>query len=228
MSTKSSIAQTEKAYERRVVAFGDILGWADKCRDEGELRRLLEAVTGIQLHAKGLSEAKRKGVATREYRDILFTFFSDSFAVSGPIEHCDGLFRILSWRTTNLLQEGFLVRGGVTVGKIYHSPEIIFGPALVEAVEIEKTACFPRFLCSDRLIEQLDHTSYKNEVVFKDCYQDWVVNTWCGGMALLIDIARNVEREISTIDNAKHGRKWLYVNEMLHKMHELKNAIDDP
>ena len=170
----------------------------------------------------GTIDPKHPGA--RGYR---ISHFSDSFAISAPVEYGEAVFRILSWRSTNLLQAGFLVRGGVTVGQLYHRPKTIFGPALVEAVEIEKGACFPRYLCSETLIEHLDHTSYKNQVIFQDCYENWVVNTSCGSLDLYNDLVQIIEREIPRITKDKDMQKWLYMRKMLSKMYELRSAIDN-
>lgn len=43
-----------------------------------------------------------------------------------------------------LLQLGFLTRGGITIGPVHHRDNIIFGPALIEAVALEKEAHYPR------------------------------------------------------------------------------------
>jgi hypothetical protein len=186
---------------------------------------------GIADHVKGFSPNAKKAVAQapglsnqdiEKHKVIEFSNFSDNFAISAPVEHGEAVFRILSWAICNLLQKRFIVREGVTVGHLYHSPEIIFGPALVEAVDIEKDAKFSRFLCSHGLIEHLDGTPYKNKVIFQDCYEDWVVNTWCGTRALLGDLMKIIQKQILHMTKDKDIRKWQYMERMLSKMYELK------
>ena len=160
-----------------------------------------------------------------EHKGIEFSHFSDYFAISAPVDHGEAVFKILSWRISNLLQSGFIVRGGVTVGHLYHSPKIIFGPALVKAVDIEKDAGFPRLLCSHGLIEHLDGTPYKNQAIFQDCYEDWVVNTWCGTLFLLGDLMKIIKEQILHMTKDKDIRKWQYMARMLPKMYELKSAL---
>jgi hypothetical protein len=48
--------------------------------------------------------------------------------------------------------EGFLVRGGIAFGEIHMAPNVAFGPALIEAVELEKEADTPRVLLSDQAV----------------------------------------------------------------------------
>ncbi len=53
-----------------------------------------------------------------------------------------------------MLQLGFLTRGAVVKGKIYHLDNIVFGPALVRAVALERAAQQPRILFDrDSIIE---------------------------------------------------------------------------
>ncbi|MGC8495265.1 MAG: hypothetical protein ACP5SH_26415 [Syntrophobacteraceae bacterium] len=228
----------DQRYETRIVAYGDIIGWTDKCCKDGkEFDKCLKALTGMARHADGFAPAAKKALAgtpqllpnqeIEKHKSVEFSLFSDNFAIFAPVEHADGVFRILSWRITNLLQNGFIVRGGVTIGQLYHSFKIIFGPALVEAVDIEKDARFPRFLCSHGLLEYLEDKSYKDQVIFQDCYEDWVVNTfWYDRGSHLYDLLINkIQQEILRMTKEKDIRKWQYMERMLPKMHELKGMF---
>lgn len=227
------MVEDNEVYERRIVAFGDILGWTDKCRDEKEKDTLFKAVIGIANHAKSFSPEVKNIVANSSvglsqddkeiHANIEFSHFSDSFALSAPVAYGKSLFDILSWANTQLLQKGFLVRGGVAIGSLCHSYKIIFGPALVEAVDIEKDAYYPRFLCSDELIKCLCEESYKNRFIFQDCHDDWVVNTACGNSQVLLhDMLAIIEERIQRSTASNHRRKWQYARTTLPRMFELK------
>ena len=45
-----------------------------------------------------------------------------------------------------MVMSGILIRGGITIGKMYHSGPVSFGPALNRAVCLEKLATYPRVL----------------------------------------------------------------------------------
>jgi hypothetical protein len=69
------------------------------------------------------------------------------------------IINILS-QFSNLLTEiaakalhiGFLIRGGATIGKLYHAQGVIFGEALIEAYKIEsRTAIYPRIVLSNKI-----------------------------------------------------------------------------
>ena len=46
---------------------------------------------------------------------------------------------------------GFVARGGICIGKLYYNEQNVFGPALVDAVNLEeKSAHYPRVIISDK------------------------------------------------------------------------------
>jgi len=81
-----------------------------------------------------------------------FTAFSDSIVVSEDVLDGFGTYRIggyAAYLALELLARGFLVRGGASVGSLYHRDGTVFGPALIEAHQLEsKVAQFPRLAVS--------------------------------------------------------------------------------
>ena len=59
------------------------------------------------------------------------------------------------------LKNGLLVRGAITVGELYFENGMIFGPALNQAAELEKSAKYPRVIFSDESLEVLNSTHDK-------------------------------------------------------------------
>jgi hypothetical protein len=54
------------------------------------------------------------------------------------------------------LDLGMLVRGGVTIGKLYHLGGVVFGEALVDAYRLEsRVAIYPRIAVSSRIYSRL-------------------------------------------------------------------------
>jgi len=54
------------------------------------------------------------------------------------------------------LEEGFLMRGAITQGGLWHTGNSILGPALIEVVDLEEnTAIYPRVIIQDSLISTL-------------------------------------------------------------------------
>lgn len=83
-------------------------------------------------------------------------FFSDTLVMVDPISEkmrthltLVGLAVQASWIQVNLAAAGFFVRGALTLGKAHLEDALLFGPALVEAYELErKAAVNPRILLS--------------------------------------------------------------------------------
>jgi hypothetical protein len=83
-------------------------------------------------------------------------FFSDTLVLAAPIirgtddaTEIGGLMRQAMWLQNDLLAEGFFVRGGLSLGSLHVSDHVLFGPALVEAYDLEsRAAVHPRIVLS--------------------------------------------------------------------------------
>ena len=51
--------------------------------------------------------------------------------------------------THHFLKAGYLLRGGISTGKVWHNKSNIVGPAYQEAYELEKTGCHPCIVLSE-------------------------------------------------------------------------------
>ena len=99
------------------------------------------------------------------------TSFSDCVVVSSPITNATSCEMVLALATKywdRWLDNGFLGRGGATVGQLVHRNGVVFGPALVEAYELEaKTAVYPRIIGTDKLIETMQQLELSPELYFR-------------------------------------------------------------
>ncbi len=138
-------------YEKRVILFVDFLAFKDHvARTVTEPRYLASVVEAMKI----IGEI---GAGDKEFnRSQRVTQFSDSVVVSFRIEESSAVFWLLLdivYATLDLVTKGFLVRGAVTVGDLRHTKEILVGPAMVEAYELEsKHANFPRVLIDEKVI----------------------------------------------------------------------------
>ncbi len=196
---------TTDVYEKRIIAYADILGWKNATSDLTQFGRLRAAVQGIAEYARSFSRETKQilkdtpGVSEhliREHGSIEFSFFSDSFAVSAPVDYGKTILGILAWASHDLIHNKFLVRGGVTIGNLYHNQGIIFGPALVEAVSMGKEACYPRMVCSKELDQYLEKKDYKKKVVLLDRDQEVIVNIALGTLYAEKDLMAIIKKEL--------------------------------
>ncbi len=88
------------------------------------------------------------------------TMFSDSIVISQPMnEYFDisEFIEFISKMQYQLLLEGVLIRGGVSVGNLYHRRGYIFGDGMVSAYNLESTvAQYPRIIISPDIIRKYD------------------------------------------------------------------------
>ena len=156
----------ERVYEDRHLAFFDILGFSGKVEasinDENKAAKILRLLTFLND-----ASSKFQSVA------MSITLFSDTICVSyhkppNFASFCFGLSLVM----TSLLglDHGYVVRGAVVRGPLYHKGNVIFGPALVRANDLEKhLAIFPRIII-DPLLE-LNFTD-PDEIALRPVYED--------------------------------------------------------
>lgn len=83
-----------------------------------------------------------------EVAGVLFPFWLDMCLSEAQ--------RIVGTIALEALRIGLLVRGGVTVGKLYHSGGVVFGEGMVNAYLLEsRVANYPRIVVSSRVYSKL-------------------------------------------------------------------------
>lgn len=110
-------------------------------------------------HLRALEKA-----VTRDFRDFLdpespwpAAFFSDTLVLASPVlgagdeeDAIGGLVVQAAYLQLNLIARGFFMRGGLSFGRFYIRDGLLFGPALLEAADLEHdVAVHPRIVLSD-------------------------------------------------------------------------------
>lgn len=137
-------------YEKRIVAFVDILGFKtiieDSVCDTNLRRKVLEATEIIHSRREGQIEGTQ------------VTTFSDSAVISYPLNMRNALFYTIIdiiHLQLELGNKGIMLRGGIAIGDVYHDDDIVFGPAMNEAYFLEsKVAKFPRVVIRKETLEE--------------------------------------------------------------------------
>jgi hypothetical protein len=141
-------------YQDSIVAFIDILGWSDLLRQsksEHKLAQVVQVVERLTILAKE-SEKRREEFNRKGFpqaANTRFSYFSDTVVLSCPADTRESGWMI--WEV-QLLCDVLLLsrrysRGAIVRGELRHTETLLFGPALVEAYEIEKTvAKYPRLV----------------------------------------------------------------------------------
>lgn len=160
-------------YSLHLITYLDILGFREviKHKTAGEISKMIRLVR----------EAAAPDSQDKEELKQRFEHFSDLIIVATPVyspanvELPIGLVFAellhLVIAQMRLISDGILVRGAVTVGDLVKSWNVVYGPGLIRAYELEHDdAVVPRIVIDPRLFKQLKtnsalrHHDYKTEI----------------------------------------------------------------
>lgn len=96
------------------------------------------------------------------------TWFTDNAVVGAPFIHPDDTEDLIGGAEVSAAYlllvcwgQGFLGRGAITFGEHYMDDSFVYGPALIEAVKLEKQARWPRVVLGESAIElERHHSTY--------------------------------------------------------------------
>ncbi len=173
------MTNTSLTYERRIIAFIDILGFKEIVKQSETDTSKIELIYSVLEYLKDWEKTEKwdlkfieieesaqyKGVNNFDLRGKTnTTTFSDSIVVSVKVdsnvnEMASTLIVNLAYIGTVLLEKGILFRGGLTIGNIIHIDNgTVFGQGLIDAFMLEtRSAKFPRIILSDKLLNELNY-----------------------------------------------------------------------
>lgn len=141
------------AYRKSIVTFIDILGFKSTV-DRIPAYAIYDILKTFKKHAGATDEeVVREFDLVKKINWTRCVFFSDSVVRIRPLdsEHRDGslFYEILDllhaqWSLAN---QGVFIRGGLTIGEVHQDSDMLFGPALIQAYNLE-TSCakYPRIV----------------------------------------------------------------------------------
>lgn len=221
------------AYEERILLFIDFLGFKDIVgeteRDPSRLASLISAMDAL-------------GDLKDEYaifKSEQMSQFSDCVALSYSAQETSGVFYLLhgmALAIVDLAARGYLVRGAVTVGPLYHSKSHVVGPAMVAAYEMEsKQAMYPRVIVDPKVFkiaakhrqpnhDPKDEIGYVRDLIREDTDGQWFCDyvSWNSVVAAfgledeaygdyLYRLSRLIERGLSNA-NPMVAQKYLWLH----------------
>jgi len=140
-------------FEDRAVAFIDVLGFKSLVGSAAESKQCLEQLSGLVNLLSSAVPHFDATVDTSVPQHLVprHIYISDCIILSAPLadtsrKSYDGL-AIVVMRVIQLshylLEAGYLVRGGISVGRVWHTSSNIVGPAYQEAFMLEHTGKEP-------------------------------------------------------------------------------------
>lgn len=143
----------ESKFELRHVLYCDLLGFSKYSKSEffeadrcfRLFRQLDEMIADASKH---IEEDESDEVSGRKSDYIVrpeVIYCSDSIVISTPATNIDAmwLFEAAARIQNGICAHGFLLRGAIVTGNLYHSGNTIFGPAIVDAVAKDKSGGAP-------------------------------------------------------------------------------------
>lgn len=237
--------------EDHIVLFLDFLGFSNASvqadlTTQDTLLQLLHTIGGMRANFAREVTPNESG-HTISYQPAISTF-SDHIVFSFPVsqlsfgglggEMLTALFQIdsfVAWVVRSALANGFLTRGGVALGKLYHSDGVVFGPAMIEAHDLEsKTSVYPRVVVSptalarpDVLKDNMLLRRDRDGLVSINCFRTMIlraaipgvkyranVNAWLEGA---IQIVKDKIELLSGPRDLNARSKWVWFANQLHE-----------
>lgn len=171
-------------YKRQIVAFIDILGFRNLTMDKSKCADIADILKTPYMLREG-DIPKMMHIS-----NVMMTSISDSIVISLPNHKnaLNKLSKLLSAFTRIfLLQYGLFLRGGIAIGDLFHDDQVVFGPGLVKAYELEHSqAIYPRIIIEESDMENLlasctsssrlanEMTLFRKDIdnkLYLDCFQ---------------------------------------------------------
>ena len=155
-------------YENNLIAFVDLLGFKEavfQSETNAKIKKDVDAAMNYSLKIKCLNDAYNK-LASKDKR-VNLTVFSDCLVVTCQkfndnqnnlyTDFLKGIVNMIF----NLIITGFLVRGGITYGSLYHKDGVCYGPAMNRAYLLEsEKAVYPRILIDGFALKELAQDNF--------------------------------------------------------------------
>ena len=139
-------------YERRVIAFYDILGWTNKVGWAGDQPERIGLLNKVLFSFSTLSARENESGISNA------SIFSDNVIASQKCGYDTEWFLIrVAFSQLLAARQNFWLRGGITIGDIVHDKDVVFGPGLNRAHEIEKdVAVEPRIVVDSEHLKEFE------------------------------------------------------------------------
>ena len=161
--------------EDQLTVFIDLLGFSEASGQadlalQTRVLALLVAIAGMRAEFSDQSDPITEATRAIRLRPTITTF-SDHIVASYPtarliakdenealtLAFLDVTHFVAKVAAAALLH-GFLIRGGLAYGPLFHTSGVVFGPAMIEAYQLEsRTAVYPRVVISPTLLERAKH-----------------------------------------------------------------------
>ncbi|WP_395027263.1 hypothetical protein [Comamonas odontotermitis] len=162
--------------QRQICAFIDVLGGAMLFKNKNRSRAsaFFACLEEFERRLNGWSHHFPKGrqstALVKTFSDNIFVAFP--FGSSPKMSDSDVVHTFLHELKHQIheltLYAGFPMRGAVSVGNLMFTDKFLYGPALVDAVQLEKSAIFPRILLAPSVLKYIELDSVAAGLAIQD------------------------------------------------------------
>lgn len=153
--------ETNYKTSNHLIAYLDILGASSKiCQDKNN-----EFLNYLNMFMEdALREVRHIACGCNE--EFFIKIFSDNILYAVEIKENDSnkenkitkIFNLAANLANETFRYGYLMRGAIVLGQLFHNDKIVYGEGLVRAVNIEeKEAKYPRIIVQDEIATLLNH-----------------------------------------------------------------------
>lgn len=154
-------------YSNRVIAFVDLLGFTtyveESSLDSDKAFSILDLMNSITNNIVLGEDTKLSHECNNDRRVIAI---SDSIILSYPVSdepapmELFNIFIELIQIQLHIMNQGWLCRGGLSMGRLHHSGNTIFGEAYLSAYQLEGKAKTPRIIIDTKLHKYIQNEPY--------------------------------------------------------------------
>ena len=158
------------------VAYFDVLGYKEAFKKSKDFSaKLIDAIEfsiKIMKEIVSIHNTTILGESTEKIPEIEYKVFSDNVLIcyKETKDDLSALSLVSFLRLVATIQRVFferphlIVRGGITKGLLYLTDDFVGGKALIEAVELENNAVYPRIVVDDCILNELNLFKMKDEL----------------------------------------------------------------
>jgi hypothetical protein len=209
-------------YEKKIFAFIDILGFSYLIEQSKKNAAKIISIYNLLEDAKALvnlpigHKFKHLDVDLAKYSTH---FFSDSITISCPFESFDYFNYVVGWlwnyQELIWTKHRMFLRGAIAYGDVYDHADnpLVFGPAMITAYNLERSARWPRILIDFSVIALLQKEEKQRalkEIIRRDkggkyYYLDYLHDLFCiaSGHSRKMEEGRIVSNSIMLLNNHK-------------------------
>lgn len=158
------------------VAYFDVLGYKEAFKKSEDIsEKLIESIeSSIDLMKKIVSIINAPSDRLMDEKpEIEYKIFSDNILICYKEQKniISEYFLASFLRLVAFIQRVFfmnfhlIVRGGITKGPLYLTNDFVSGKALIDAVELENAAVYPRIVVADSILSELSSSNIQNSIL---------------------------------------------------------------